>query len=193
MNPDVLSALTPLLESLDALGVRFYIGGSLASSVHGVPRASIDADVVADLEAAHVTPLVARLQDGYYLDEGRVRAAVEARRSFNAIHLASMFKIDVFAAKRRPYDREAMGRARPETLDETSCARPFPVASAEDTILAKLEWFRLGQEVSERQWSDVVGVLRTSASRLDPAYLRKWAAAIGVLDLLERAEAETLI
>ncbi len=101
-----------------------------------------------------------------------------------------MYKIDVFPAKRRPSDREAMARARPEVLDEDAAGRRIFVASAEDTILAKLEWFRSGGEVSERQWSDVAGVLRTTAGRLDGAYLRKWAAAIGVLDLLERAEAE---
>jgi len=190
LSPEIQSALRPLVETLEALGVRFYLGGSLASSFHGVPRSSIDADVVADLEAQHVTPLAARLQSAYYVDEGRVRAAVLARRSFNAIHLETMFKIDVFAVRRRAYDRESMSRARPETLTLDPSSPPLPVASAEDTILAKLEWFRLGNEVSERQWSDVLGVMRAARERLDQAYLRKWAAGIGVLDLLDRAEAD---
>jgi hypothetical protein len=182
---DLTVALTPVLDVLAALGVRHYVGGSVASSVHGVPRASIDADVVADLLPEHVAPLVERLQGAYYVDEGRVRDAVEARRSFNAIHLATMFKVDVFAAKRRPYDLEALRRARPEALEDAPGAHVAPVATAEDTILAKLEWFRAGGEVSERQWSDVMGVLR--ASTVDGEYLSRWAVALGVADLLARA------
>jgi hypothetical protein len=185
---DLFVALGPVVDALDSLGVEYYLGGSVASSAHGVPRASIDADVVADLGPEHVTPLVERLRNDYYVDEERVRAAVQSRRSFNAIHLATMFKVDVFAAKRRPFDREAFRRARPETLEEAPDARRFVVATAEDTVLAKLEWFRAGGEVSDRQWGDIVGVLKTAP--LDQEYLTRWAAALGVADLLERAWAE---
>ena len=82
---ELLSALGPVVDALEALGVSHYVGGSLASSAHGVPRATIDADVIADLGPDHVVPLAARLQTRYYLDEGRIRAAVEARRSFNRV------------------------------------------------------------------------------------------------------------
>jgi hypothetical protein len=184
---DLLSALTPVIEALEALGVAHYIGGSLASSAHGVPRASIDADVIADLGPGHVAPFVARLQGAYYVDEVRVRAAIDVRRSFNLIHLATMFKVDVFASKRRPFDREALRRARPESLEDTPGARRFLVASPEDTLLAKLEWFRAGGEVSDRQWADVVGVLKTGGPQLDYVYLRRWAAALDVGEQLERA------
>ena len=187
---DLIAALTPVVEALDALGVRHYVGGSVASSVHGVQRASIDADVIADLDFEHVAGLVARLQDQYYLDEGRVRSAVVARRSFNAIHLASMFKVDVFAARRRPYDREALARARPEALDDAHDVRWFLVATAEDTVLAKLEWFRAGGEISQRQWADILGVLRSREQQLDREYLARWAAALEVADLLHRAADE---
>lgn len=189
---DLLAALVPVVDALDALGVRYFVGGSVASSAHGVPRASIDADVVADLEAQHVVPFVRRLEATYYVDAGRVRAAVEARRSFNLIHLATMFKVDVFATKRRPFDREAQGRARPAPLDDAADARLFRLASPEDTILAKLEWFRAGGEVSDRQWSDIVGVLKLMGSRIDGAYLERWAAALGVHDLMDRARAESM-
>jgi hypothetical protein len=184
---ELLSALGPVVDALEALGVRHFVGGSLASSLHGVPRASIDADLVADLRAAHVTPLVQRLEAAYYLDLARVEAAVLARRSFNAIHLATMFKIDVFVMKGRPFDQEALNRARPEALEDAAGTRRFFVASAEDTVLAKLEWFRAGGEVSERQWGDIVGVLRAGAAGLDAAYLRRWADALEVRDILERA------
>jgi hypothetical protein len=188
---DLVAALLPVVELLESLGVRYYVGGSLASSIHGVPRASIDADVVAELEASHVGPFVGGLQAGYYVDEGRVRAAVDTRRSFNVIHLETMFKIDVFASKRRPFEGEAFRRARPEPLEDREAARRFQVASAEDTILAKLEWFRAGNEISERQWTDIVGVLKTAGPLLDQEYLTRWASALGVLDLLEKARANS--
>jgi hypothetical protein len=185
--PELLAALTPVVEVLDELGVRHFVGGSVASSAHGAPRASVDVDVVADLRPEHVRPFVDRLQDGYYVDEGRARSAVESRRSFNLVHLATMLKVDIFVSKGRPFDREALGRAQQELLDEAPAARRFAVASLEDTVLAKLEWFRMGGEVSERQWSDVVGVLRTAGPTADQAYLRQWAATLGVSTLLERA------
>lgn len=185
---DVVAALSPIVAALEELRVAYMLGGSLASSVHGVPRTSIDGDLVADLELHHVTPLLQRLAGQYYVDEGRARAAIAARRSFNLIHLQSMFKIDVFAAKRRPFDRQELQRAAPHRLSEAPDTRDFLVASAEDTVLAKLEWFRAG--VSERQWGDVVGVLKTS-TRLDRQYLGRWSKELGVADLVERALGES--
>jgi hypothetical protein len=188
---DLYKALGPVVDALEALGVAHYVGGSLASSAHGVPRSSIDADVVADLGLEHVRFLADRLRELYYLDEDRIRASVEARRSFNLIHLDTMFKIDVFVTKRRPYDLEALRRARPAALEDSPSARQFAVASPEDTVLAKLEWFRAGGEVSDRQWSDIVGVLKTRRGQIDIGYLQRWAASLGVVDLLERARLET--
>jgi hypothetical protein len=184
-SSDLLSALTPVVE---ALGVDYYVGGSVASSAHGVPRSSIDADLVAGLEGQHVAPFVARLRTSFYVDEDRVRSAVAARRSFNLIHLDTMFKVDVFVSRRRPFDLEAQRRARALPLEGTPGARPFSLSSAEDTVLAKLEWFRAGGEVSERQWADVVGLLKALGGRLDQAYLGRWAAGLGVGDLLDRAQ-----
>ena len=186
---DLVAALRPVADALDALGVRYYLAGSVASSAHGVARASLDADLVAALEADHVDPLIARLAPAYYIPEDRLRAAVAARSSCNFIHVATMFKIDVFVSKNRPFDREAAERARPHAIDEAPDAPRFPIASPEDTLLAKLEWFRLGGETSERQWWDVVGILRVTENA-DRAYLRRWAGPLGVGDLLERALAD---
>jgi hypothetical protein len=172
--PDLVAALLPVIEALDSLGVRYYVGGSVASSIHGVPRASIDADVIAELHAEHVAPLAARLSALFYLDDARMRDAVERRLSFNV-------------SKGRPFDVEASGRARLESLGESPEAPKARVASPEDTLLAKLEWYRRGGESSERQWSDIAGLLRVRAGRLDLAYLVDWAEALGVADLLERA------
>ena len=130
-----------------------------------------------------------RLATVYYIPVDRLRSAVASRSSCNFIHLATMFKIDVFVSKGRPFDRQAAARARPQAIDDAPDAPRFPVASPEDTVLAKLEWFRLGGETSERQWWDVVGILKVTEDS-DRQYLRRWADSLGVTDLLERALAD---
>jgi len=181
----ILAAITPIVEALEQLGVNYHIGGSVASSIHGIIRATIDADLVADLELKHVRPLVKLLEADYYIDEDAVRDAVKRRSSFNAIYLDAMLKVDVFVPKLRLFDQEELRRTQLQPLIEG--ARPFYVASPEGTILNKLEWFRMGGEVSDRQWNDILGVLKVQGSNLDMIYLRRWAAALQVTDLLERA------
>ncbi len=181
----ILAAITPIVEALEQLGVNYHIGGSVASSIHGIIRATIDADLVADLELKHVRPLVKLLEADYYIDEDAVRDAVKRRSSFNAIYLDAMLKVDVFVPKLRLFDQEELRRTQLQPLIEG--ARPFYVASPEGTILNKLEWFRMGGEVSDRQWNDILGVLKVQGSNLEMIYLRRWAAALQVTDLLERA------
>lgn len=188
MRPlEIVEALAPVSKAFEALGIGYYVGGSVASSAHGVPRASLDVDVLAELRLEHVAPFCSRLEDAYYLDADRIRDAVSRQRSFNLIHLATMFKVDVFVSTGRAFDREAISRTRAEVIGEGEAARAFAVASAEDTVLLKLEWYRKGGEVSERQWADVLGILRILRARLDETYLDRWAASLGVTDLLERA------
>ena len=184
-SAELLTALAEVTDALAAVGARHYVGGSIASSVHGVPRTSIDADVVADLQAGQVPGFVARLADRWYVDEGRILDAIARRRSFNVIHLATMYKVDVFVSKGRPWDAQALLRARPAEVQDPAGARMQVVATAEDIVLAKLQWFREGGEVSERQWTDVIGVLKTTT--VDLEYLRTWAPALGVADLLDEA------
>jgi hypothetical protein len=187
ITPDALAAAQPVAEAFERLGVRYYVGGSLASSTRGLPRASIDVDMAVELRPEHVAPLVAALRDQYYVDEDRAREAVAARRSFNAIHLATMMKVDVFVSKGRPFDGSAFERLTPEVLDAVRPSRGYPMPRAEDVILLKLEWFRAGGEVSDRQWGDVIGVVRVTGAALDRSYLRRWAPELGVSDLLDRA------
>jgi hypothetical protein len=185
--PDLLQALTPVARALESLGIRYFIGGSLASSARGIARASVDVDLVADVRPEHVRDLVSRLRPAYYVSEEAIRDAVASRSSFNVVHLDTMLKVDVFVTRGRPWDAEAFTRAREEAFDDANEAVRFPIATAEDVVLAKLEWFRLGGERSERQWFDVLGVLRINSDSIDRAYLERQARAMGVFDLLVQA------
>ena len=187
---DALVALRGVVVALERLGVRHYVGGSLASSAFGVARATLDADLVADLRREHVAPLAAALQAEYYVSSPMIAEAIVRKSCFKVIHLATSYKVDVFVVKDRSYDRVAFERMRRDALDPADPSAEFFLASPEDTVLNKLEWFRLGGEVSERQWRDVLGVLRVQGDRLDRGYLVCWAAELGVRHLLEKASQE---
>ena len=189
MLTEQLTVALAVTDALEALGVRYVIGGSLASALHGVMRATMDVDVVADLHREHVEPLAQALGDGFYADVEAMRDAVRRHSSFNLIHLETMFKVDVFVTRPRAFDRSQLARRQLHLLSEEP-ARHAYVASAEDIVLAKLEWYRMGGEVSDRQWRDVVGVIKVQGERLDCGYLKRMADPLGVADLLERVLSE---
>jgi len=192
-SPDALQAVIPVVAVLRRLGVRHYICGSFASVFYGVSRTTADIDLVAELSAAHVPAFVKSLQGQYYVDPRMILDAIARDSCFNVIHLPTSFKVDVFVAKRRLYDRAAMERVREDSFDDDVPDARFFLPSPEDVILAKLEWYRLGDEVSERQWSDVLGVMKVSGPTLDRAYMERWAAELGVADLLAKAWDEARI
>jgi hypothetical protein len=189
MDAEPVAVTLLVVDALEALQAPYVIVGSLASAVHGVARATLDADLVADLRAEHVEPLARALSQAFYIDIDTIQEAVRRRGSFNVIHLETAFKVDVFVCRDRPYDREQLRRATPQVVCEKPERRAY-LATAEDTVLSKLQWYRLGGGVSERQWGDVLGVLKVQRGRLDRAYLRKWAVELDVADLLERGLAE---
>jgi hypothetical protein len=180
-------AFRELLEALDALHIPYLVCGSLASSVHGVPRATRDIDLVAAIRIEHVDRLAAALSGHFYADPQLMREALAHNRAFNVIHLASPYKFDIFPAADDAYVQAQFERGQPRRSSVEGEEVQFQVASAEDTILAKLVWYKSGGSVSEQQWRDVVSVVEVQRGRLDLRYLHLWAAYLGVPDLMERA------
>jgi hypothetical protein len=180
-----LSVVALVAEAFNALGVTYLVGGSLASSVYGIPRATQDVDLVADLAAAKVDALCDLLKDTFYIDGDMIRDAIAQRSSFNMVHLATMFKADVFIMKGDSWSREEMSRVREEKIESLGISLRF--ASPEDVLLHKLIWYKLGSEISDRQWNDVLGILRVQSSLLDRRYLEYWADILDISKLLDRA------
>lgn len=175
---------------LDALGVPYVLVGSMASSAHGFPRTTNDADVVADLALPQAEPLVSALTPDYYVDRSAVDRAIVQFRSFNVIHVASAFKVDVFVPRPDGFGRQQLARRSREPLGPGLEAPSLYVATAEDVVLSKLQWYRASGDASDRQWHDLVGVMKIQGGSLDRSYLQEWATRLGLSPLLERAFAE---
>lgn len=184
---ELWAAVLPVVELLDSIEVPYYIGGSVASAYTGIARATQDADLVAELRPAHAPLLIAALREQYYLSAERIREAIRDQKSFNLIHLATAFKVDVFVSPGTAFDRQTMGRR--VSLEVPEVDRALDFCSPEDIVLHKLRWYEMGNRVSERQWYDLQGVLRLRTS-LDISYLRRWARELELEDLLQRALAE---
>lgn len=191
LNSEIRRATEPLIRFFAANQIQYHIGGSVASSAHGIPRTTIDVDLVADIKPHQVEPMVQSLQPIYYIDATMIQNAIRNQTSFNLIHLETIIKIDVFILKQDAFDQKVMSRAIEGTLSVGE-ADPFFVrfSSPEDIILHKLSWFRLGGEQSERQWKDILGVLKIQRDSLDFEYMHHWAEQIKVNDLLEQALSE---
>lgn len=176
-------------HTFESLEILYAVGGSLASSLHGVMRSTLDVDIVADMKLEHIPLLVSALSKEFYADDEMMRDAIAHRSSFNLIHYETAFKVDVFIRKLRAFDQMQLDR-RTTSVIATEPEERVYVVSPEDIVIAKLEWYRMGGEVSDRQWRDILGVLKTKAGELDLEYLRKWGAELKVSDLLKRALTE---
>jgi hypothetical protein len=188
MLSEPLLVVARLARTFEDLAIRYVVGGSLASSLYGIPRATQDVDLVAEIELPHVEALTSSLAGEFYVDAGMIRDAIRRRASFNVIHLATMFKADVFIPRGDAWSHEELSRARCEQFDTPDGRVTIRFASAEDTVLQKLAWYRLGNEVSDRQWGDVLGVLKVQSGSLDREYLEHWARLLNISDLLGRAQ-----
>ena len=180
---EVTLRVTAVLENL---GIPYLIGGSLASTLHGMIRTTQDSDIIAEMRPEHIQPFVSSLENDFFIDEEMIANAVQRDSSFNILHRETMFKVDIFIPYPRYFQQSQLARAQRQDFElDTKMSAIF--ASAEDTILSKLEWYRMGGETSERQWRDILGILKTRAGDLDLEYLKKWAKDLNVADLLERA------
>ena len=183
----VLAAMIPVIETLDRLAIDYYIGGAVASLAHGIYRTTADVDIIAEIPAELVQAFVQSLQETYYVDADMIQDAIKHRSEFNVIHLDTMFKVDIFLPKRRPFDQAVRQRVQKSELKILEERSVFNMESPEDVILTKLEWYKMGAGVSDRQWSDILGVLKVQRQQLDLEYLRHWAAEIDVAGLLTRS------
>ncbi len=172
-------AVGRLVRRLEALGIPYMVAGAVASSHHGRPRATNDADVVIDPTPQALEALLAALPgDGFYVDAKIAREALRDRRLFNVIDRETAFRVDLMIRRERPFSREEFARRQRRELE----GLPVFIATAEDTILSKLEWAGKAGH-SERHLTDALGVLQVSGDRIDRAYVERWAGALGVEDL----------
>lgn len=180
-------SLKRILEVLDRLQIPYFVCGSLASTVHGLPSTAMDADLIIDLRIGQVEEFAGALKAEFYADEAMMKDALTRGRPFNLIHYDSAYKYDIFPLLTDQYSqtqfhRRQFGETRSLGDEPIKCA----VATAEDTILSKLRWYRAGGEASEQQWNDLRGILQVRGTTLDLEYLRLWAPRLGVADLLEK-------
>lgn len=178
------SPLAAIVRELDRAGIPHMLAGSFASSYHGDPRTTNDIDLVIAPTRASLEAFIRSLDPAaYYVSEEAALDAFRRRGQFNVIVLESGWKVDLILRKDRAFSRSEFERREPAAIDETQVF----VATAEDTIVAKLEWARAGE--SERQLRDVMGILELRGSGLDLTYIERWVAELGLSAEWEQAKA----
>jgi hypothetical protein len=185
---DALDVALLVASALEAVGCDYFIGGSVASSLQGEPRATNDIDFVVAMPSWRVAAFAAKLGSDFEVDQEALRDALDRSSCANIFYLPLVMKVDLFGLGTTPYDEAEFSRRR--RVRVRSSGEELYVKSPEDTILRKLIWYREGGEVSSKQWRDVVEVLRVSGPQLDPGYLDAWAARLGLVALLSRAREE---
>lgn len=189
MAADPIRATLRVAEILEKLEVPYFVGGSVASGLLGEPRSTKDVDFIADLRDRHVDPLIMEMKEDFYVPASLLREAVRERRLFNVIYQPDYFKVDLFPMRDTRFAREEMGRRRMEIFVKDP-ERKIPVATPEDLVLSKLNWYRQGGDVADQQWRDVLGIMKIHRGNLDLGYLQEMAASLAITDLILRALAE---
>jgi hypothetical protein len=187
---EIILALEPVLKVLEELSISYFIGGSIASSAYGIARATLDVDMIIQLKPFLVERFVEKLKDKYYIDDVMISEALKTNSSFNILHLETMLKIDFFTLKNYPYDLSAFERRNEIELEVSPDSLKIFLNSPEDVILSKLQWFKLSDETSEKQWTDILGVVKVQKEKLDLLYLTKWAKQLDLFPLLEKVLAQ---
>jgi len=183
---DPIDIISTVINVLERLHIAYYIGGSFASSLYGIPRTSQDIDIITDIKEIDVRSFVQNLEGEFYIDESMIRNAIARKTSFNIIHFTSSYKIDVFISKGTVYAKEEMFRRILHTLRKEPLLEAY-FARSEDIILEKLLWFTLSNKTLETQWKDVLGIIKVQSGALDIDYLKHWSDVLGISNLLEMA------
>jgi len=190
IDSEITLALQPVIGAFEEMGISYYICGSIASSAYGISRATQDIDLVSDISEQSVNILVERLRNEYFIDGDMIRDAIKSKSSFNLIHLKTMMKLDIFILQDDLFHKNTNQRKIKDTLDEDENSLKIFLSSPEDVILSKLVWFLNSNEVSERQWMDVLGVIKVQGGILDLEYLKYWATELRIDKQLKKAFAE---
>ncbi len=173
-----------VIDGLNELRIPYYIGGSVASSLHGVSRFTADTDIVLALPTLLVDRFAALFTAEFYVDAGMIRESLHHGSCFNVLHLGTGAKFDFFPLRDEPFPQSQFARRIEISTELEDGPITITLATAEDTILQKLLWFRMGGQVSDRQWNDVVGIARAKQGKLDLTYLQAWARQLRIDDLL---------
>jgi hypothetical protein len=184
-----IAVLEKLTDVLDSLNIAYVVGGSMASSVYGAVRFTQDADITVEPFGPMADKLFEALKDDFYISKEAMHQALQDRSSFNVIHFATAFKIDIFVRSESDFQRQVLARGRKVQLGDS--AKTISFVSPEDIILLKLDWYRQSGCTSQRQWYDVQGVLAGQAKSLDFEYLKTWAKKLGLNELLAKAISES--
>jgi hypothetical protein len=182
---DLQVAMIPVIEALEHLDLRYYLSGSIACSVYGLPRGAQDIDLVADIQAEHVSPLVKHLPGAYIVNKQACYDAIAQRSAFSLLHLSSLVKVDIILPHGTSFDSLVSQRTQQLSLLEEY--QPIWIASPEDVALMRLEWYRNSEAATDDQWNDILGVLKVQAPTLDLKYLHHVAQTLNLSDLLEQA------
>jgi hypothetical protein len=190
VNQEYQPVLRFAVRTFERLDITYAIGGSVASSLHGASRMTQDADLTVEPFHGKETQLLAAFASPeFYVSPDAVRDALARRSTFNILHPATGYKLDIFVRSDDPFEQSALARRVPYPMPDAP-GEPVQVQTPEDVVLFKLRWYRLGGESSEQQWRDVLAVMKTQGDRIDNTYLDHWAAQVGVKDLLDRVRSQ---
>jgi hypothetical protein len=182
-NQLLLLALRPVIDALEAHGIRYYVGGSVAAAFHGVSRSTVDVDLMCELSQQQAEALIEALEDQFYVSREAAAEAIRRQSCFNLVHYSTSYKVDIFVSGQSPFDLLTIQRATRQKLLE-SADFEVPLLSVEDSIVRKLKWFELSGNSSERQWNDVSRLYELNLRSIDVGYLDSAAQQEGVSELL---------
>lgn len=189
-DPSELVVLTKLTDFFDSLEIDYAIGGSMASSIYGTVRFTQDADITISVSEVLADRLYEGLKADFYISKKAMHHALTSCGCFNIVHFRTAFKIDMFIQGKDEFDKQLLLRARKIKISD-SIDKEFVFISPEDIILLKLKWYRESERVSERQWSDVLGILAVQEGKLDIDYLKNWSEKLDLAELFNRSVSES--